>query len=417
MVKSDKTETTQKTESEKEAVQIEEVMDADIVQKSDEGGSEADMTDQDGPVTLEDPETDGAASEGSGEDAEGLAGEVPTEDDTPVETPEDPGPAPKTDARRAGFVPMVLGGVVAAGIGFGGATYMQSQGMLLGADEEALAAVDARLAEQKRAIDEMRVSQEEIAANAQSAVAASTDAQALEARIDGLSERIEAVAQDVISLGARLTEAEKRPMSDGLSASAIEAYEREVEELRAQVAAQLEEAETLKANSEQTARETLVQAALTRVMAALDSGAPYEAALVDLANASGETAPAALADPAADGVATLPALIDAFPDAARAALAEARKGRSDEDTGSRIGAFLKAQLGARSVTPQEGADPDAILSRAEDALRNGDINAALAEIDTLAPESQAQLASWREAAETRAAALAAAEALAQGLTD
>ncbi|MCW8841906.1 MAG: hypothetical protein OQK00_00670 [Rhodobacteraceae bacterium] len=160
-----------------------------------------------------------------------------------------------------------------------------------------------------------------------------------------------------------------------------------------------------------------MQAALTRITAALESGAPYEAALVDLANASGESAPAALADPAAEGVATLPALIEAFPDVARAALAEARKQQSGEDTGSRLGAFLKAQLGARSVAPKEGSDPDAVLSRAEAALRDGALKEALAEIETLPAESQAKMASWREAAETRAAALAAAEALALGLTE
>lgn len=415
MAKSDKTETSQETESEKQDARTEEeVTDGEIVQEVDDDAPNAESQDAEPP---EDPETDNVTPADAVEDGDGLVAEKPTEEDSRTETPENPDPAPRTAAKRGGFVPMVLGGVVAAGIGFGAATYMQSQGMLLGADREALAAVEAQLAQQKRVIDEMRAAQEAIAANAQSAMAASTDAEALEARVADIAERVGAVTQDVSALAARLTEAEKRPMSDGLSASAIEAYEREVEELRAQVAAQLAEAEALKANSEQTARETLVQAALTRVRAALESGAPYQAALIEFANASGETAPPALADSAASGVATLPALIDAFPEAARAALAEARKGQVDESAGSRIGAFLKAQLGARSVTPQEGTDPDAILSRAEDALRNGDIAAALAEIDALPPESQAHLASWREAAETRAAAVAAAEALAQGLTD
>ncbi|MDV4144694.1 hypothetical protein [Shimia sp. FJ5] len=403
MAKSDKTDTSQETEHDEDAVKTEEVenevTEAEIVE-------ETEATDEEAPLLIEEPQ---AEDEASGE-------EESTEEAAPEETPAEEQPQP-ADAKRGGFVPTVIGGVVAAGIGFGAATYMQSQGLLLGADEDALAAIDARIAAQQEEIDGLRAGQGDIAANAESAVAASTDAKALEARIDGLSERVESVAQHVITLGARLTEAEKRPMSDGLSASAIEAYEREVEELRAQVAAQLEEAETLKANSEQTARSTLVQAALTRVMAALDSGASYEAALIDLANASGESVPAALADPAADGVPTLPALIDAFPDAARAALAEARKDQSAEDTGSRIGAFLKAQLGARSVTPKEGDDPDAILSRAEAALKGGKIDEALAEIDALPQESKAQMASWRESAEIRAAALAAAEALAQGLTD
>ena len=400
MAKSDKTETSQDTESEKDTVTTEEVVEAEIVEESE--------ADQDAPVIEDAPEAD---DEGlSVEEIEEVEEQV--EDVTVPEAHDTPKPT-----KRGGFIPMVFGGVIAAGIGFGGATYMQSQGMLLGADTEALAAVEAKIAEQQAALEKLRSAQGDIAAKAESAVSTGADATALEARIDGLSERVETVAKDVIALGARLTEAEKRPMSEGLSASAIEAYEREVEQLRAQVAAQLAEAETLKANSEETARNTLIQAALTRVTAALDSGVPYEAALIDLANASGQSAPEALAGPAALGVVTLPALIDGFPEVARAALAEARKAESSTDTGSRIGAFLKAQLGARSVTPKEGMDPDAILSRAEAALKGGDIAAALVEIDTLPVESQAKMTSWREAAETRAAALAAADALALGLTD
>lgn len=406
MAKSDKTDTSQDAEQDKTVT--EDIVEAEIVEDDTAVDPEADET-----VSLEESESGEEVIEA--EAVEESVSDEPVADETPVDVQEEtPEVAP---AKRGGFLPLVLGGVVAAGIGFGGATYMQSQGMLLGADKEAMAAVDAKIAAQQALIDEMRTAQGEIAGKAENALAASADAAALEARIDGLSERIEGVAQDVIALGARLTEAEKRPMSDGLSAAAVEAYEREVEELRAQVAAQLAEAEALKENSEKTARETLVQAALTRVTAALESGAPYEAALIDLANASGQSAPAALADHAAEGIATLPALIDGFPEAARAALAEARKLQSGDEAGSRIGSFLKAQLGARSVTPKDGSDPDAILSRAEAALKDGDIPAALAEIDALPVESQAKLASWREAAEIRAAALAAADALAQGLTD
>lgn len=415
MAKSDKTETSQETATEDKAM-VEHIADAVIVEPDEDETPQAEEALEEA-VALDEPDAE------SVEEAEGSQEAAASEDmpEEPLEAPVEETPASATEpvaqAKRGGFLPLVAGGVIAAGIGFGGATYMQSQGMLPSAGADAIAQLEATVAEQQTVIESLRTAQGKIAAQAETAASASAGAEAMGARIDGLSERVEGVAQDVVALGARLTEAEKRPMSDGLSASAIEAYEREVEELRAQVAAQLAEAEALKANSEQTARETLVQAALTRVMAALDSGAPYEAALIDLANASGQSAPAALADHAAEGVVTLPALIDGFPDAARAALAEARKTVGDEEGGNRIGAFLKAQLGARSVTPRDGSDPDAILSRAEAALKDGDIAATLAEIDALPPESQAQMASWRAAAETRAAALAAAEALAQGLTD
>jgi hypothetical protein len=77
---------------------------------------------------------------------------------------------------------------------------------------------------------------------------------------------------------------------------------------------------------------------------------------------------------------------------------------------------LTRALGARSVAPREGDDPDAVLSRAEAAIKAGDLNATLTELDTLPEEAQAAIADWRAAADARVAARAAADALAQRLT-
>jgi len=76
---------------------------------------------------------------------------------------------------------------------------------------------------------------------------------------------------------------------------------------------------------------------------------------------------------------------------------------------------LQRQLGARSVEPREGNDPDAILSRAEAALINGHLPQALAEIAALPDEAQAEMGNWVTLATIRAAALSAAAALAQSL--
>jgi hypothetical protein len=81
----------------------------------------------------------------------------------------------------------------------------------------------------------------------------------------------------------------------------------------------------------------------------------------------------------------------------------------------RIGAFLLAQTGARSLEPREGADPDAILSRAEAALEGGDLETVLTEIATLPEAGQAALSDWVALAEQRLAATNALGALAQSL--
>ena len=59
------------------------------------------------------------------------------------------------------------------------------------------------------------------------------------------------------------------------------------------------------------------------------------------------------------------------------------------------------------MEPREGDDPDAILSRAEAAVRSDDISTALAEIAALPQAGQDVLADWSAKAQTRADALAA----------
>ena len=78
-------------------------------------------------------------------------------------------------------------------------------------------------------------------------------------------------------------------------------------------------------------------------------------------------------------------------------------------------AFLRTQVGARSLEAREGDDPDAVLSRAEAALARGDIAAALDEIATLPAVGQDAMADWVALAETRRTALAAAADLAAQL--
>ena len=59
------------------------------------------------------------------------------------------------------------------------------------------------------------------------------------------------------------------------------------------------------------------------------------------------------------------------------------------------------------MTPREGNDPDAVLSRAEAALVAGDLPAALAEIAALPPVAQEVLSPWVATAQTRLNAIAA----------
>jgi len=143
------------------------------------------------------------------------------------------------------------------------------------------------------------------------------------------------------------------------------------------------------------------QAAQNQIALALQSGAPF-AEQVDILG----DVPADLVAVAEDGVVTQDTLIADFPPLAREALRLARSGES----GGGMGSLFRNAFNPRSLEPREGDDPDAVLSRAEAAVRGGDIAAALTEMEGLPAEAAAPLADWRARAETRAAALAAADA-------
>ena len=154
-------------------------------------------------------------------------------------------------------------------------------------------------------------------------------------------------------------------------------------------------------------------AALDALAAAIDRGEPFDAQLSELAL---DPAPAPIAQHAATDVPTLAVLTETFPDAARAALAKTRDVSGSDGWGARLADFLKAQTGARPLTPQAGTDPEAILSRAEAALRDGRVADALTEIAGLPADVGAALAEWSAGAKARAeveAALAALRASAE----
>ncbi|MBO9476195.1 hypothetical protein J7382_01485 [Shimia sp. R11_0] len=379
----------------------------------------------------EDPDLEGA--EPTAEDPLEIA--EPAEDALSVETdeaPEDATDAPESDSvpeaevatelevsapsteapvtpapRKGGFVPLVLGGVVAAAIGFGGAVYFGDQ-LGLGADTKAAM---AEMSETLKALEAAQAAQVEAAETARSEGAQQG------AALTGLGAEISAMSEAVAALEARLTAIEARPLDEGASAAALAAYGREVAALRELVAEQADTAAALKEKADHSAQVALARTAVTRIVAALDSGAPYRAAIVDLTSVTGGSVAPVLDSHADEGIVTLAALIESYPDAARAALAQARADKVDAGTGNKLGNFLKTQFGARSVEAREGSDTDAILSRAEAALKAGDLDAALAELDTLAEGPKSVMSEWAAQAQTRRDVAQAAEDLAQTLNN
>jgi hypothetical protein len=317
--------------------------------------------------------------------------------------------------RKGGFVPMVLGGLVAAGIGFGLAHSGLLEGVPLpgsGAMQDSMDDITQRAEAQDNALSDLT-----------GRVAALEEVPALESReIPDMAPMIEDITTQIGVLAQRLDALEARPVGgsgagDEDAQAALEQTRQELGEIRQALAGQREELALLTAQAAReeeaaqlTARTAMQRAALTSIQTAVDTGTGYAQALTDL-QATDMDVPQPLLDRAEDGVATLSALQLSFPDLARDALRAARQ----QDTGGGVTDFLQTQLGLRSLEPREGNDPDAILSRAEAALRDGRLADTLAELEALPEPAIAVLEGWRLQAQTRLATISAVQDLAQTL--
>ena len=150
-------------------------------------------------------------------------------------------------------------------------------------------------------------------------------------------------------------------------------------------------------------------------MLAMDSGAPFSAALNDASFFAGVDVPAGLEAVAQAGVPKLEELQTAFPSLAREALPVALRETAGEGAMDRIGAFFMGQVGGRSLTPQEGDSPDAILSRSEDAVRRGALDEALSEIAALPAPVKDIFATWVSDVQSRQDATSALDSFATAL--
>lgn len=350
----------------------------------------------------------------------------------PTKNPRQAAPAPAPARGGGGFLAPVAGGVVAAALGYGTAQYVGPDGWpfadATGPDdpvvaalrdtEDRLAAIEARL-EALPTAESMATAaapglQEDLAALAERTTAMSD-------QMSGLGDQVTALSDQVTTFDGRLTELLKAPIeaAGGATAKALAAYEAEIAAMRAEnaelagsVRQLAEEANAEVGAAMDRAAQVEASAALMRIQAALASGDDFATALDQFGTIE---VPEPLTAVAASGVATLAELQRDFPAAARAALKAALEAQASGDVGDRVGAFFQSQLGMRSLEPHEGDDADAILSRAEAALRTGELRVALAELESLPDVAKPAMSGWIDAAAARADALDAARQLEQRL--
>ena len=340
----------------------------------------------------------------------------------PVEDkPEEPEPKaaerpvvqPQPEVVRGSMWPAVFGGVIAALIGF-----------IAGRGDTLDAYLPASMQRSVVDITALEAASAEVSqlVSAQSAL---IEAQAV--RLDAL-EAVEApdvlgvVAEleaDIAALTATVAALENQEpvtiQTDNSDATeAIESLQTALDAQNEEIAALAERAAEAEAGAAREAAQILARAALTRVVTAVDSGQPFGTALADLEAVTPVDVPAPLKEAAENGVPTMAVLREEFPDVARSALMAARAETPESEVVGITG-FFQRQLNMRSVTPREGSDPDAVLSRVQAAVENGDLATALNEADGLPDAAKTVMADWLNAAEARKAAQDAANELADSL--
>ncbi len=331
--------------------------------------------------------------------------------------PSPPLPLPLPPPRRSGWAGPILGGMIAAGLGFGAAQMMPvaASSVVMGASAEEVAALSAEVADLR----------------AQTAAAPAPDLDGVTGRIDALEAQISAMKQpDMTGFEARIAALEVRPQGSlsGADAAALAALQTDVAAMKSggisqvqvdaagaalqvKLDAAMQAVDAMQQSAAAAATKSAQGAAILQIHAAMDSGAAYGAALQAL---QGITLPEALTANA-EGLPSLKVLQDSYPQAARLALEAALKADMGESWTERALSFLRTQVGARSLTAREGTDPDAVLSRAEAALSAGDVPGALTELDALPDTAKTAMETWRTGADRRQAAQAGLAALTQEL--
>lgn len=386
------------------------------------------LLDRQSPDTGDAPQSDDSKTDAT------AAGETPEPEATADERRPDPAPEPTpmatlmsnatppqtiVEQRGPGFVPLLLGGVLAAALGYG-AAYLGFLPTQQPGEDPAIAELGAALEAQSQDLardlaaltDRADGIESQLAALPEPAAPQEIDLSPLETAISDVTATIQDLTDRIAALEARPVLTGEGTIDDAAMAAAMADLQASLAEQQAanlamaeQVANAAAEAEARIATAEERAERRVgtatAQAALSQLRIAVAAGNPFSDALADVAANADLEVPDRLALIAETGVPTLEELQASFPAVARAALPVALRETAGESTADRVGAFLRGQVGGRSLEPREGDDPDARLSRAEAAVASGDLATALMEIGELPEAARDQMAIWISDAQTR----------------
>lgn len=321
--------------------------------------------------------------------------------------------------RKSGIIPFILSGILCAAVGFGAAVLTQPSNPIWPVHPEVSALKDTTT-DQFNLID-VRISQLEsmLSAVEQRAVGDvfKSDLTVIETR---QSDQFSKFQEAIENFSNRLGALEKSTIESAIPDELVAQYQDEVKRLKDTLESQRESlqqfmSETAETANEvtQRAKETVARGILSQIRAAIEAGTSFEEAVKQFEDEVGKTLPADLRAIAKEGVQTYQELRDSFADAARSALNAARDELDRNQGFNGIGSYLRKQFQARSVLPKTGDDADAVLSRAEQALRENDLSGALSELDTLPDAALARMQMWIDLAQQRNRAIQQLDNLSQ----
>jgi hypothetical protein len=262
------------------------------------------------------------------------------------------------------------------------------------------------------------------------------NAQDIETRLSKTESQIESITAELAAMNERLAMqiTENGAALSDEAASKLSGYQAVVNGLKAQIDALADKNGALSQRIEDiantstlrmqeardSATEKVANTAASRLLAdintALDKGTAFNGALDALTDLTGITAPQGLRDMAQGGVPSLSVLRNQFGDVAYNALRADTQAQSGEGVVGKLGAFLRTQVGTRSLSRQDGTSTDAILSRIEDELAKGNLTQALTEAGTLADAPKTAMQDWLASLLQLSTARAALADLSQSLS-
>ena len=316
-------------------------------------------------------------------------------------------------------MPLLVAGFICAGLGFGAAILSQPSNPIWPVHPDVAQFRDEATG-QITGIDTRLNALERRVTDADQRAVGDVFQSDLDALTAGYDQQFLGIASQLENFDKRLAALEKSTIESAIPDELVTQYQDEVKRLKETLEAQRESLQKFMSETAQTANEvtqrakdTVARGIVAQIRAAIEAGGPFDTAIKEFDEQVGQALPNQLRSFAEEGVQTYQELRDSFAEAARSALNAARDELNESEGFTGIGNYLRKQFQARSVTPKTGDDADAVLSRAEQALRENDLNGALNELDALPDAARHQMQPWIDQARERQDALEQLDILSQ----